>query len=256
MRAIRRQLRAWQQDFMGFWGRFNTFYRTVFGIILAMVIVSKGRTYWIDPLNTKIAEAKEKLEKSKPEDPLPTIRADSEVNETLARIEDRRTVMQERKKEMEAIAASRPLITPSNKQSALSEFTLMFSRNNLMMLQGGPSIEAPPPPQAATKTRSTRTAKKTASNQPSALAAKEETSPLKTEKYEYRLEGRFDDIFAFLKDVSAYPYPARVSNIWLGIPEEQTTDATKSGAKPAPSQRKKGSPKLQLKFNLTFYLYE
>ncbi|MDO4583783.1 MAG: hypothetical protein Q4D62_06730 [Planctomycetia bacterium] len=260
MRVLRRQLRAWREDFQKIWGRLKTFHRTALGILLAIGMVYGGRTIWIDPLNAKIAEAEEALKESAPPDPIPTIEADSEVQEALAKIEGREGTREKRKKEMEAVAASRPKVTLQNKEVALAEFRNLYLQNHLLAISESPVSEVPSPQE--TNPRRTRASsrkkgeEKSESTTENAVSKASGKSPLATEKYRFHLEGKFHDIYAFLKETSSYPYPSKIEQIQLGflLPDENPTDKKpkKEPVLPIPGS----SEKLQLKFQFTLYIQE
>lgn len=259
MRVLRRQLRAWREDFQKIWGRLKTFHRTALGILIAIGMVYAGRTIWIDPLNAEIAAAEETLKESDPPDPIPAIETDNEVQEALAKIEGREGMRDKRKKEMEKIAASRPKVTILNKESAVVEFTRLFSQNHLLLISGSPYSEVPPP-QATTKPRKSRLSsrKKEADTQKKTTekADSSDSPPLATEKYRFHLEGKFHDIYAFLKEAAKYPYPSRIEQIQLGflLPDETSTNKKSPQGTDLPTPG--SSEKLQLKFQFTLYIQE
>ncbi|MDO4550004.1 MAG: hypothetical protein Q4C96_01990 [Planctomycetia bacterium] len=264
MRVIRRQLRAWREDFQKIWGKLKTFHRTALGILIAISMVYGGRVQWIDPINTKIAEAQEALKESNPPDPIPTIETDDEVQETLAKIEGRKGTRDKRKKEMEAIIDSRPKVTLQNKERTWAEFTLLFSKNHLLLVSSAPFSDTPAATSAApnsTRVRSTSRAKTAVKSQEKEVASENNQSPFPTEKYQFHLEGTFKNIHSFLEEAAKYPYPSKIDQIQLGLtlPEESDVknretnmDFTPISAAPAPGV----APKLQLKFHFTLYIQE
>ncbi|MDR1959655.1 MAG: hypothetical protein LBQ54_11545 [Planctomycetaceae bacterium] len=275
---------------MSVWGRLKTFHRTALGILIAIGIAYAGVRYCVDPLLAQIAEAKEKLEESEPPDPVPSVETDEEVQKALAKMEGHEAAMNAKKTEMEQIAGTRPKITPLNKDMVLSEFTAMFSKNKLLLLQGGPvpaagtEVNPPKPVSASSANRSGTPAKKPAvpskttappkaaapskaaaaktasKNPPEVSTPKEEEPPLKSEKYEYHLEGEFENLFGFLKQSESFEYPARISGIYLGTDaaEEKQTGTGPSSKSVLPSRpaSEKTNHKLQLQFHLTLYFHE
>ncbi|MDO4571270.1 MAG: hypothetical protein Q4D38_12870 [Planctomycetia bacterium] len=267
MRALRRQLRAWRDDFLKFWGRLTTFHRTALGILIAIGLVYVGRVQWIDPMNVKIAEAEEALKESAPPDPIPTIETDDEVQEAIAKIEGREGMRDKRKQEMEAVADSRPKVTASNKDSVWAEFALLVSQNKLRLVLSEPLSAAAPPPAAAParRTRSSKAKTKAKEDEKTAedTSVANSASPFPMEKYQFHLEGTFENIMKFLETASKYPYPSKIENVQLGTylveeSKEGKKDA-KTGAKtsapvyvPTPGE----PPRLQLKFVFTLYIQE
>lgn len=61
IRAIRRNLRQWKNEFSAFWRKFNTFKRIAFGIFLAMVIILASRWMFLDTLSLGVGELSDEL---------------------------------------------------------------------------------------------------------------------------------------------------------------------------------------------------
>ncbi|MDR2762430.1 MAG: hypothetical protein LBB88_07520, partial [Planctomycetaceae bacterium] len=223
-RAIRRQLRIWYADITGYLSKLKTFHRTALGIIIAIVIIYAARKYWLDPIRAEIFELESNYEKSEPPNPLPTIESDEEITLAKEQIESRSKNAESKKREMETVAKSRAKITQQNKESVLSEFASIISKNKLIVVLGGapepdnstPSnsprstptrpasrptitrvsaeISKTPTKQSPTKQQKTTTKKNT---KPTDKKSESETKstpqnvekPLKTEHYLYYLEG-------------------------------------------------------------------
>jgi hypothetical protein len=81
MRAIRRALRQWKGELGAFWGRFNTFYRIVLGILLAMAIVYGARRFLLDERRTAVAELRKELADESVPGAVPTPEEDDEIQE-------------------------------------------------------------------------------------------------------------------------------------------------------------------------------
>lgn len=260
MRAFRRQLRAWREDFLAVWGRLTTFHRVALGICLAIAIIYAGREWWTDPLQAQVNAARTEFQESDPPSPIPTIETDEEIAESVTKIDGRKGTVGQKKKEMEQAIAGRPQVTAANREHALAEFTTLFSKNSLMLLAGGPAADTPAP--AAAKSRSTKASsrKATPAKTPAATAAGKDEPPMKSEKYDYRLEGTFENIFAFLNQVAEYKYPAKLSDMKIfveGTPEPDTAvAAAKPPAKTPVSPVRTGPPKLHLEFRLTIYMQD
>ncbi|MDR2762000.1 MAG: hypothetical protein LBB88_05315, partial [Planctomycetaceae bacterium] len=73
--------------------------------------------------------------------------------------------------------------------------------------------------------------------------------PLKTEHYLYYLEGDFNNIFDFLKQVESFPYPIKITKLFFGTEEPNTETTTIN------KQTFNNREKLQLKFHLTLYFH-
>jgi hypothetical protein len=253
MRALRRQLRIWKNDFLSFWLRLTTFHRTVLGLAVAFAIVFAARNYWFDPLLVKIADATKKLEKSEPPPMIPNIKEDADIIEALLKIEAREKNLKERKQEVERIAKNRPRITQENKASILAEFGTLISQANLRLLGNARLTEQPapvkpvPPPSGNSK-------KKTAAPEP-------ETPPVNSkndipnEVYEYVIEGNYANMLAFLNRAEKFPYPVKINHFLFGYPEVDSSITSKIGTKTSMPLESTGNRQLQLKFRLTIYFH-
>ena len=76
IRAVRRTLRSWRRDFLAFYMRFNTFYRIVIGIVLAMGIVAGSRHFLLDPKQREIRSVESRLTKETVPETVPSIETD------------------------------------------------------------------------------------------------------------------------------------------------------------------------------------
>ncbi|MDR2704566.1 MAG: hypothetical protein LBC02_02190, partial [Planctomycetaceae bacterium] len=231
-RLLRRQLRIWHKDFASGWGKLKTFHRTVLGILIAIAIVYAARKYCFDPISATIADAQSKYDKTEPPNPLPTIENDSDIIIAQEQIIGREKTAAEKKSEMERVAKSRPKITQQNKESVRSEFEAIISKNKLILLLGGVASTtttlSQPTARTTATTKSSSATKTAASNQKSndnTQKTKQESPvlpdepPLKYEKYDYKIEGRFSNIHNFLKQVETFPYPAKITQFYLSSPE-------------------------------------
>lgn len=254
-RAIRRQLRIWYSDISGYLSKLKTFHRTALGIILAIIIIFVARKYWLDPLRADVTELQSKYEQSEPPKPLPTIESDEEIILANEQIISREERLETTKREMETVAASRPKITPQNREAVLSEFAALISQNKLMLvlvLSGA----SEPNNNNTTQTKSTKntntkntTTKKntTKKTEPEPKKTQNNESPLKYEEYVYNIEGDFGDIFNFLKKIESFKYPIKITKFYLGSEQPQTTINNFYSLHKA--------EKLQLKFNLILYFH-
>ncbi|MDR2756678.1 MAG: hypothetical protein LBC20_13315 [Planctomycetaceae bacterium] len=258
-RLLRRQLRLWHKDFASVWGRLKTFHRTVLGILIAIAIVYTARKYWLDPITVTIADAQSKYDKSEPPNPLPAIEDDNDIIIAQEQMIGREKTAAEKKTEMERIAQSRPKITQQNKESVRSELEALISKNKLILLLGGASsTQSTAQPKSTTKSTSAAKTSSTAKTNTSAPKSndnsqktKQETTvlpedpPLKSEEFNYKIEGHFSDILNFLKQMETFPYPTKITQFYLGAPETVTK-----------SFNDRQSETLQLQFRLILYFHE
>ncbi|MDR2344873.1 MAG: hypothetical protein LBE18_02300 [Planctomycetaceae bacterium] len=278
-RAIRRQLRIWYTDISSYLSKLKTFHRTALGIILAIVIIYAARVYLFDPLRAEIAELESAYNSSEPPNPLPTIESDEEITLAKEQIIHREKSTETKKLEMETVAKSRNKITQQNKESVLSDFASIISKNKLTVVLGGapdtnnstsdstkstprkPAAAAAAKPPAepkknttATKPKSNSNSKSTAKNTKS-TAKKTETEtkttpqnieqPLKTEEYVYHLEGDFSNLFDFMKQIESFPYPIKITKLYFGSSD------TLGDISPLNTKHEQ----LQLKFHLILYFH-
>jgi hypothetical protein len=276
-RLLRRQLRLWHKDFASGWGRLKTFHRTALGIVLAIAVVLAARKYWLDPMTAQVAGVKSEYEKTEPPNPLPAIDDDSEMILLQEQIIGREKSTAEIKAKMEKIAQSRPKITQQNKETVLSELATMISKHKLILLLGGvssktdstnPTGKSLQNPKTTVGTKTTPPAKKpnentsTTKQETSALSAASPPNvpPLKEEEYIYQMEGHFNNILNFLKQLETFNYPIKVTQFYLGVPEtalpadRSRSDYSRSGYNRPDSGRP--SEKLRLQFHLTLYFHE
>jgi hypothetical protein len=165
---------------------------------------------------------------------------------------------------MERVAKSRSKITPQNIDAVRSELETLISKNKLTLLLGGvssknanilPTARATSTTKSASATKTTSNTKTTASNPKSnanSQKTKQETTttttdepPLKYEEFIYKAEGRFSDILNFLKQAETFPYPAKITQFYLGSPESVAL---------SPHDRR--TENLQLQFHLILYFHE
>ncbi|MDR3197419.1 MAG: hypothetical protein LBU34_06065 [Planctomycetaceae bacterium] len=250
-RLLRRQLRLWHKDFASVWGRLKTFHRTVLGILIAIAVVYAARKYMFDPIKVTIAAAKSKYEQSEPPNPLPTIENDEDIILAQEQIISREKTAAEKKAEMERAAQSRPKITQQNKESVRSELEAMISKNRLTLLLGGVSSKTELNPSTAKSIPATKSTASHPKSNVNASKTQQETSaspeepPLKYEEYDYKIEGHFNDILNFLKQMETFAYPAKITQFYLGTPE--TVSQTLNDRR---------SETLQLQFRLILYFHE
>ncbi|MDR1924339.1 MAG: hypothetical protein LBQ66_08190 [Planctomycetaceae bacterium] len=262
-RAIRRQLRIWYSDIASMWGKFRTFHRTALGIIFAIIIVYAARKYWLDPLSAEVADLQSKYVKSEPPNPLPTIENDGEIILAQEQIIVREKNAIAKKREMETIAKARKKITQHNKESVLSEFASIVSQNKLMLAIGSATSANAAESAAKSNTRNTtrtgakntttksttakdstkNTTKQTANN----TTVKEVVPPLKYEEYVCKIEGRFSDVFNFLRQMESFSYPVKVTRLRIAS-IDQSGDIDYGGG----VQR---SDQLLLNFHLILYFH-
>ncbi|MDR2168865.1 MAG: hypothetical protein LBP59_01835 [Planctomycetaceae bacterium] len=277
-RAIKRQLRIWYSDIAGYLSKLKTFHRTALGIILAIVIIFAARKYWLDPIRAEVTELESKYKDSDPPEPLPTIESDEEITLAKEQIISREKNAETKKKEMETIAKARPKITQQNKETVLSEFASIISKNKLTV-----ALRTTPEPENTTKSNTTKPTstkptstksdatkpKNTPKTQPKKPATKNiNTKPkksepetktinieqaLKTEEYIYYLEGTFQNQYEFLKQIENFPYPIKITKLYFGA--DETNDPITKTTLHTHNPQQTRQENLHLKFNLILYFH-
>ncbi|MDR1491409.1 MAG: hypothetical protein LBT05_01615 [Planctomycetaceae bacterium] len=254
MRALRRQLRIWKNDFLSVYLRLTTFHRTVVGLLLALAMIMAARHYWLNPLLTEIKTAKDKYEASNPPDILTTPENDAEIQDVLTKIEGRSAMLEERKKEEERIAKSKQKITQQNKTAVISQFGTLILQEDLQLINTRPATVPPvktetPKPETKTNTKkkTESAASKTKTEQTPTTVKQNVNADIPSEAYDYLIEGDYQNMLKFLQAADKFEYPVKMNSFRLGFPEIDPGIA-KLGAAPV-------NRRLQLKFQLTLYFY-
>ncbi|GEM_PF-4806353 len=258
MRALRRQLRAWKQEFLQFWGRLRSFHRVSLGIILAFAMMSAAQRYGFSVLKREIAEEKETQQKQEVPDLVTRPEDDPETQELQLRLENiEQTIGSHRAKRQKAVAAW-PRFTKADQGTILAKF-------NDLVSQAGLTTEtmhdaASKPPEAEDKgTRQGSRVQKPPAEKPKAPEKKSNDSaekpkakePLDSVVYCCVLAGSFSEVRKFLQEVDKFEYPARLEKIRLELTETASDEGEQT-----PWLRPNAAPVIRLSFDLRLYFYE
>lgn len=215
-RQIRRALRGWKRELGAFWGRFNTFHRVVFGIVIAMLLVYGARHHLLDPLQKEVADARTELADAGVPDHVPTPEDDEEVQQARLKVENLRRSLENKKTELERDAKRSPYRLEAGESDA-NDAILRLATDCGLRLQKN---EGPFDPEL--------------------------DAALPTSAYRYEMHGRFAALLAFLKAVEREPYLWRLRNvaIELLVAADGQTVLTAGG-----------EPGLALRFELIVFLY-
>jgi hypothetical protein len=253
MRALRRQLRIWKDNFLSVYLRLTTFHRTAIGLLAALAIVFATRHYWFTPLLADIKTATDSYAKSDPPNILPTIDTDSEIQDALLKLEGREKSLAERKKEAEKVAKRKPKIMQQNKTAVISQFGTLIAKEKLQLLDTRLSV-APPikiaSPKPETKKNSKTKSKEEVPASPAPTSTTQTTpndTDVPNETYDYLIEGDYRNMLKFLRETEKFEYPVRIKNFRLGFPVLDPS-ITKLGTVANNRQ-------LQLKFQLVLYFH-
>lgn len=107
IRALRRALRQWKTEVLGFWGRFSAFYRIVFGIVLAMGIVYGARRQALDAVTQRVDELAAELEELDAPSPVPTPEADDDLQIAMMQVENLEHELKKEREETKALLQNR-----------------------------------------------------------------------------------------------------------------------------------------------------
>ena len=256
MRALRRQLRSWRQEFLQTWRRLRSFHRVALGIILAFASMSAADRYLYGPLKGSVAEELEKQKElevpalvTRPED-------DPEIQEAGLRIESAEQSAARQREEMAKAVAAWPPFTKADQGTIVAKFNDLIGRAGLRCLRFG---EGPLPAQdeAAGKTRAAPAPRRVAATKKDAKAdAKADEAPaakipLHSVVHHCMLAGSFEAIQKFLREAERFEYPARIEKVRLALP-----DLAADAKSPLPPVQANSPPEIQLNFELTLYYHE
>jgi translation initiation factor IF-2 len=275
---MRRQLRAWRQEFGGMWGRLRSFHRVALGITLAMGVMLGGRPYLYDTLKAAVREKREALKKMDAPESIPRPDDDPDSVELRLRIEGLEKGMDARRKERQQAVAAWPAFGKAEKGAIIARFDDLIAQSGLERLEFRDSALPAAPPASAARDPAAAAAEKAkaererreaerraqAEKDKAAKAAEKAAEKSATEKkpakakaekpkpkdafatavHGYVLAGPFASVRRFLEAADTFAYPARLENVRLELADPAGT--------PPPGQR--AGPVIHLSFNLKLYL--
>lgn len=185
MRYVRRACRQWRDEFLTFWGRFNTFFRMVFGIALAMTMVFGARRQALDAhRRTVVALGKELNDKNVPIH-VPEPGSDNEVQEAELLTENLQAALAREREETRAVLEQYRNASQDCAREAIETLTRLIGKHGLMVLK-------------ATRCEC------------------QDQFPLPRLCQSYVLAGDFTGVFGFLQDAAALKTPCRLRQVVLG----------------------------------------
>ncbi len=259
LRSIRRQLRAWKEDFLRYWRRLRSFHRVALAILLAMVIVPFARRYALDPLQTEIAETRAALQEQEAPVLVTLPDDDPEVVELLMQVESLEETRESFRLERERAVDAWPAFGKSNRGSILSAFGALISRAGMTRVEFREAGVAGRPAQAKpaagtssldrtdrmSRSRSTERTQETHDEPPERAG---DAPPLASARYQYVLAGSFRGVREFLESIDRFSYPARIEQVRLQLAGYED----KSGVS-LPRPQPNAVPSLRLSFMLKLY---
>lgn len=266
LRVMRRQARAWKDDFLRYWGRLRSFHRVALAILLAMAIIPAARRFVLDPLKAQVGEARAALQEKEAPEVVTLPEEDADVQELQLKIESLEASMDGHRAKTKQAVAAWPEFTAANKGAILAAFGERITQAGMRRLEFRDASAAPPAAQArpaagarpgarasrTTAAAPTKTAKTTpepaAGKVPDAAADKE---PLASARYWYVLAGSFEAVRGFLAQIDRFAYPAKLEQVRLQLADGDD----ESGAAP-PMPQVNAAPELRLSFVLKLYFHD
>lgn len=135
MRSIRRAIRGWIKDATLFWGKFNTFYRMVFGIAIAIGMVYGMRMGVLDPAQKELKKLTDKLAKESVPDHVPSPDTDEEVQQQKLKAENIQRNVETRKKDLSQAEKTTRFQLNMSMADATTEALRIVERNKLRIVQ-------------------------------------------------------------------------------------------------------------------------
>ncbi|NMA48004.1 MAG: hypothetical protein GX945_15730 [Lentisphaerae bacterium] len=184
MRYIRRTFRQWRDEFLAFWGRFNTFYRMVFGIILAMIMVVAARRNLLDARHKAVTTLEKELSKQSVPACVPAPGSDNEVQEAELLSESLQASLERERHETRAVLEERRNGSREHAREALENLSRLIVKHGLMV-------------QSATRCEA------------------QDDFPLPRLCQACVLTGNFSGIYGFLTEIAKSQSPCRIRNVVL-----------------------------------------
>jgi hypothetical protein len=251
MRAIRRQLRAWREEFLQLWGRLRSFHRVSLGIILAFAMLSLAQRYGFSVLKSEIAKARETLEEKEVPDFVTRPEDDPDTQELQLRVESFEETLAARRSELEKAVAAWPRFTKADQGTILAKFNELITEAGLQCLTFRDAA-LPLPEEARSDSRRGSRGRRPPPAKPVATDEKTKAKePLETAVHSCVLAGSFDGICDFLEKVDRFEHPARLEKVHLELADAATQSEEES---PAPPIRPNEAPVIHLSFELKLYL--
>jgi hypothetical protein len=220
IRQFRRALRQWKAELGSFWGRFNTFYRIVFGILLAMAIVYAARRQLLDERRAAVASLRKELTDHGAPDVVPSLEEDNEVQEMQLQAESLAASL-ERERE-----ATRRLREAARDERAAAEDgpeALALGNEDRPRPTRAQAIET-------IETLGRLVGKHGLSVRNAARVECQDDFPVPRICQSYHLVGDFVGIHAFLRDVNGLDAPCRLRGVAVFL-SDADLDQTKSPAR-------------------------
>lgn len=193
MRYIRRTFRQWRDEFLAFWGKFNTFCRMVFGIILAMIMVVAARRNLLDARHKAVTSLGKELSKQSVPACVPAPGSDNEVQEAELLSESLQASVERERHETRTILAERRNGSQEHAREALEKLSRLMVKHGLLV-------------QSATRCEA------------------QDEFPLPRFCQACVLTGDFNGIYGFLTEIAKAKSPCRIRNVVLTSENPQLSE--------------------------------
>ncbi len=150
IRAIKRNVRQWKNEFCTFWRKFNTFKRIAFGIFFAMMIIVLSRWTFLDMLTLEVSELSDDLAESGAPTQIPDPENDDTVVESELRadsiqreISDAEAMIEELQKQYGSLGRRGAIDSLLLLDDKVSSHRLRFDRRRVETEEEAGSTDAP-----------------------------------------------------------------------------------------------------------------
>lgn len=254
IRLLRRSLRGWKREIYAFWGRFNTFYRIIIGLALAMAMIYGGRETLLDPRIRELKKLNEQLAKNAVPDPVPASETDDEAEESRIKAENIRKSLESLKARLADAEKATPYRLEASAADATAAVLRLADSFGLRVREASPIEDAQTAPAQKTSASAAadkETAKAAAAKKPGQVPEKPSgekptATPVPQKSQQFLLTGGFLSIRSFLQALSREPLLWSVSEVSLSLMLDD------SGS---PLRQTSGAPMLYLRFRLSLSIY-
>jgi len=184
MRFFRRTCRQWQHEFLAFWGKFNTFYRMIIGIALAMAMVFGARRQVLDSHHHAVTALEKELKGKGVPAHVPPPGSDNEVQEAELQAESLQAALDRERQETRAALEPFRSGSQDRARETVETLTRLIGKHGLMV-------------RSATRCDPL------------------DDFPLARLCQSYLLAGDFAGIFGFLNDIANMKIPCRLRQVAL-----------------------------------------
>jgi hypothetical protein len=250
-------LRGWRRDLAGLWGRLSLFQRLLVGGAVAL-IGTWAFTRWVSrPLATEVAALAKKAPKSEVRPP----DRDQQVLDARHRLANAAAELASWQKRVEAARDSRASLDADVAVAMIPEFDALITRarvaikERIDLARRSEDSAAPAKPERkAVRAGGRRPIRRApsksreregdgAEKKPKARIKEDLPSFIATSRYQYVVEGGFNNVHALLLELARVPYLCKFENLELTAPEPDD-EGVPSPRQPLP---------LRLKFDVVIY---